>query len=79
MVPGQTIVYHWSYEGIPGEGLVTFDMEDHGSSSLLRVTNEGLDTFPQEIPEFSVESCMNGWMYFINQRLKGYLLEASPG
>ena len=78
VVPRQKIVYRWSYEGIVGEGLVTFNLEDHSESCLLRVTNIGLETFPKEIPEFSPESCRDGWNYFINQRLKGYLLDASP-
>ena len=79
VVAGQKIVYRWSYEGIVGEGLVTFNLEDHSEYCLLRVTNIGLETFPQEIPEFSPESCRDGWHYFINHRLKGYLLDASLG
>jgi uncharacterized protein YndB with AHSA1/START domain len=74
VVPGQKIRYHWSYEGIEGEGLVTFELINRGNGCLLRVTNEGLETFPQEIPEFSPESCRAGWTYFIKQQLKDYLL-----
>ena len=32
-----------------------------------------VESFPQDIPEFSRMSCLGGWTYFINQSLKEYL------
>lgn len=70
------IKFHWSYEGIEGEGFVTFDLLPQGDKTLLRLTNKGLDSFPENVPEFSRASCRAGWEYFINQRLNAYLKDA---
>ena len=67
------IVYHWSYRGIEGAGKVIFDLVENKGGTMLRVTNEGLHTFPDDIPEFARESCVGGWKYFINGNLKQYL------
>jgi uncharacterized protein YndB with AHSA1/START domain len=71
--PGQKIVYDWRYEGYAGVGKVTFEVLQDGTGSKLRVTTEGVETFPQEVPEFSPESCQGGWEYFVQECLKGYL------
>ncbi|MGI9548021.1 MAG: SRPBCC family protein [Flavobacteriaceae bacterium] len=67
------IVYHWSYPDIEGVGIVAFELFEEGNGTLLRLTNEGLHTFPDDIPEFSRESCIGGWEYFIKGNLKNYL------
>jgi uncharacterized protein YndB with AHSA1/START domain len=73
VIPTQKIVYNWRFEDLPGVGTVTFEIFEEGDRSLLRLTNEGLDSFPQDIPEFARESCEGGWKYFIQQNLKNYL------
>lgn len=67
------IVYHWSYPDFKGVGIVSFELLEKNGGTLLRLTNEGLDTFPNDIPEFTRENCVGGWEYFINQNLKNYL------
>ena len=67
------IVYHWSYEDIEGAGTVIFELSETATGTLLKLTNKGLDTFPDNIPEFSRESCIGGWEYFIKDRLKHFL------
>lgn len=73
VIPFKKIAYEWTYEGIPGKGLVTFDIKKIDNQSLLTLTSEGLDSFPSEIPEFSYESCKGGWIYFIKERLTEFL------
>ena len=72
-IPEQTIVYDWSYRKYPGQGLVRFDLIPQAEGTLLRITNEGLESFPQDIPEFKRESCEGGWKYFIQGNLKDYM------
>ena len=72
-IPEQRIVYDWRYREFPGAGTVTFEIFEEGEGSRLRVTNEGLGSFPQDIPEFTRESCEGGWRYFIQGNLKKYL------
>jgi len=67
------IKYHWSYAEYDGVGFVTFELIEMNKQTLLRLTNEGLETFPEEVPEFSRASCIGGWEYFIQQNLKAYL------
>ncbi len=71
--PLKKITYRWRYENYPGEGHVTFDLTDQGRETLLTLTSTGMETFPAEIPEFTRESCLNGWKYFIEGRLKEYM------
>jgi len=73
VIPNRKIKYRWCYKNIKGEGFVTFELFPVDKKTLLRVTNEGLETFPQDIPEFSRESCEAGWKYFITESLKAYI------
>ncbi|QCK15313.1 SRPBCC family protein [Mangrovivirga cuniculi] len=73
VIPGSKIVYDWRYKEYEGIGEVIFKLNDTDSGCNIRVTHSGLDTFSDEIPEFSEESCRGGWNYFIKDRLKNYL------
>ncbi|MBT8304568.1 MAG: SRPBCC domain-containing protein [Bacteroidia bacterium] len=68
------IVYDWTYKEYPGSrGEVTFELQEDNGQTKLILTNLGLESFPQDLPEFQRESCIGGWNYFINQNLKQYL------
>lgn len=73
VVPGKKIVYNWRYGEYPGNAYVTFELFEEKEKTKLLVTSEGMESFPQDIPEFSRESCNNGWNYFIKNRLLEYL------
>lgn len=72
-VPNKKITYDWRYAECEGEGVVTFELFDDGDKSSLRLTAIGLETFPDDLPEFTRESGEAGWDYFIRQNLKKYL------
>jgi uncharacterized protein YndB with AHSA1/START domain len=69
----KVIIYNWKYKEYEGDGRVTFELFKTDRGVLLRVTNEGLESFPQNIPEFSRENCEAGWKYFINESLRELL------
>lgn len=71
-VPRRMIKYHWSYVEHPGAGVVTFELKEKEGRTVVKVTNEGLETFPQDLPEFSEKSCRAGWEYFLS-RLKEFM------
>ena len=73
--PQRKVVYNWKYQGIPGDSYVTFEVSGDEKSARLRVTTLVQESFPEDIPEFSRESCLGGWTYFIKDRLKAYLDE----
>ncbi|PCJ82489.1 MAG: ATPase [Bacteroidetes bacterium] len=67
------IVYNWKYKGYAGDSNVIFELIEQGKHIKLKLTHKVLDSFPKNIPEFKRESCLEGWNYFIKQRLKNYL------
>lgn len=72
VIPGTLIKYHWSYEEYEGEGTVAFLLYERDDKTILRITNQGLETYPQTISEFKRENCESGWRFFIGN-LKTYL------
>jgi len=73
VVPLKRIAYSWKFKEYPGEGMVVFELSVQNKFTKLKLTNSGLESFPADIPEFKRESCIAGWEYFINNRLKEYL------
>lgn len=67
------IEYKWKYGGYTGDSYVTFELFREEDYTRLRLTHIILEDFQEDIPEFQRESCIAGWKYFINQRLKEYL------
>jgi len=73
VVPLKKITYNWKYDGYPGNSFVTFELFPQDNQTLLRLTTKIEEDFPQDIPEFTRESCEAGWIYFIHNRLKKFL------
>ena len=73
VIPEKIIKYTWLFEDYEGEGLVEFKILVKNNKTILRLTNYVLEDFPDEVPEFTRESCFGGWTYFINEKLKDFL------
>lgn len=73
VVPLKRIAYSWKFNEYAGEGLVVFELSAQNDLTKLKLTNSVLESFPDGIPEFTRESCIGGWEYFIQHRLKEYL------
>ena len=67
------IKYTWQYDGYLGKSTSAFELSDEDGKTKLTLTIEILEDFPEDIPEFRLESCIGGWDYFINDRLKNFL------
>ena len=72
-IPEQKIAYSWTFEGITGQSLVTFELSGDDDSCKLKLTSAGLENLPDDIPEFTRESCHAGWKHFIQDRLAEYM------
>ena len=72
VIPKQELIVNWKYGGYPGESFVTFKLKEDNGSTYLQLMHEGIETFPDSIPEFKRESCEEGWNFFVNQ-LKDFL------
>ena len=70
---GSMLVYKWTFQDVPGASTTTWQLESVADGTQLMLTNHVLEDFPDEIPEFTIESCKGGWDYFINERLADYL------
>jgi uncharacterized protein YndB with AHSA1/START domain len=73
VVPGKKIAYTWKYEGYAGESKVTFELFPEGAKTRLRLTHEGLETFPQDKPDFAKKSFEAGWTDIIGKNLKEFV------
>ena len=73
VVPKRKIVYNWKYGGYPGDSFVIWELTSEDNLTKLKLTCEGLETFPQDNPDFSRESCIEGWTFFLCKRLKTFL------
>lgn len=72
-VPLKKLSYDWKYKEYPGDGFVVWELFEDGDATRLRVTTHVREDFPDDVPEFTRESCIMGWEYFIQGRLKEFL------
>lgn len=75
VVPEQRIVYDWRYGGYPGSSLLTWELSEYNGGTKLKLTHEGIESFPQDNPIFSRESGIAGWTYFVQESLPGFLAQ----
>ena len=73
VIPEKKLKYSWSYTGYQGMSFVTFELFDEGKTTRLKLTHEGLETFPQNNPDFAKESFTAGWTYITGTSLKDFL------
>jgi len=67
------ITYNWKYDGYPGDSFVHFELSPENDRTLIKLTTEVIEDFPDDIPEFRIESCIGGWNYFIKDSLQKYM------
>lgn len=73
VIPMKKLAYSWRYDGYEGDSVVTFELFDEGGKTRLKLTHEGLETFPQNSPDFARESFAKGWTYITGTSLADYL------
>ena len=73
VVPKKMITYNWKYNSYPGDSFVVFELFKQNNLTKLRVTHQVQESFPEDIPEFSRESCIEGRTFFIRKSLKDFL------
>ncbi len=66
------LAYSWKYDGYSGESFVTFELFDEGDKTTLKLTHEGIETFPTDVFGLAREGFEEGWTYIVNA-LKNYL------
>ncbi|HTS44752.1 MAG TPA: SRPBCC domain-containing protein [Puia sp.] len=73
VVVSRKISHTWRYDGYEGNSLVSFELFPEGKYTRLKLTHEGLETFPQDNPDFARENFVVGWTYIIGTSLKKFV------
>jgi len=71
-IPNKRLAYTWRYEGYAGDSLVTFELFAQGAKTRLRLTHEGLETFPK-LPAFARKNFDQGWTEIVGTSLKNFV------
>lgn len=71
-IPNKKLGYTWRYEGHPGDSLVTFELFAEGDKTRLKLTHEGLETFPA-LPAFAPKNFLEGWTDLMGRALKEFV------
>lgn len=75
VIPEKKLAYTWRYDGFEGNTQVTFELFDEAGQTRLKLTHEGLETFPADNPDFARENFAKGWNWLIGTSLKEYLFK----
>lgn len=72
VIPGRKLRHSWSYEGYDGISYVTFELTPDGDDTHIKLTHEGLESFPP-LPDFARNNFLEGWTMIIRTLLKNYV------
>ena len=78
VIPQKKIAYTWRYKGEPGNSLVTFELFAEGEKTRLRLTHEGIESFPKT-PAYARKNFEVGWAAIIGSELKRFVENADKG
>ncbi len=73
VIPMQKLSYSWRYEGFKGHSLVIFELVPQEGGTLVRLTHEGLHTFPEDNTDFAKSNFDGGWEAIIKDSLKNHV------
>ncbi len=73
VIAGKKITYSWRYDGYEGISFVTFELFEESNKTRLKLTHQGLETFPISNPDFAKENFVAGWTEIIGSLLKEYV------
>jgi uncharacterized protein YndB with AHSA1/START domain len=71
--PERLLKHSWVYQGYEGYSTVRFELFEEGDGTRLKLTHEGLDTFPSNNPDLAKENFVEGWIQIIGTSLKEFL------
>jgi len=72
VIPQKKIAYTWRYKGEPGDSLVTFKLTPDAEKTKLRLTHEGIDSFPKT-PAYARKNFEQGWTAIVGSELKQFV------
>jgi uncharacterized protein YndB with AHSA1/START domain len=78
VIPLKKLKYSWRYDGYEGISFVTFDLFAEQGRTRVRLTHEGLETFPSSNPDFARENFIEGWTSIIGTSLREFVEARRP-
>jgi uncharacterized protein YndB with AHSA1/START domain len=76
-VKEKKLAYSWRYDGFEGNSLLTFELFPEGNNTRLKLTHAGLESFPQNNPDFASASFEAGWTEITGKSLKEFVEKKS--
>lgn len=74
VVVNKKLTYSWKYDGYSGNSFVTFELFDEDGKTRVKLTHEGLESFPaDENPDLAKNNFVEGWNQIIGISLKEYV------
>lgn len=73
VIPHKKLKYSWRYDGFEGNSFVTIELTAQGGKTKLKLSHEGLETFPSRVADFDRKNFTEGWNHIVNTSLKVYL------
>jgi len=73
VVREKKLSYSWRYDEYAGNSIVTFELFNEANHTRLRLTHEGLNTFPPDNPDLDPKNFVEGWNSILGENLKNYL------
>ena len=71
--PNKKLQHTWTYDGYEGYSVVTWELTSQGNATHVKLTHEGIDSFPTNDPNFARESFAKGWTYIVGTSLKEFV------
>jgi len=71
--PNKKLQHTWTYDGYEGYSVVTWELTPEGNSTHVKLSHEGIDSFPAYDPNFAKESFTKGWTYIVGTSLKEFV------
>lgn len=70
--------YTWQYRDYPGQSTVTFELfKESKNKTRLKLTHTGLESFPQDTKDLSVDNFRTGWNFILGESLPNYVETAT--
>lgn len=73
VIPEKKLKHTWEYVGYEGMSYVTFELSAEGNTTKVKLTHEGLETFPKDNPDFAKGNFAEGWTQIIGTSLKEFV------
>jgi hypothetical protein len=65
--------HSWRYDGYEGNSFVTWELFEEGEKTRVKLTHEGLETFPMNNPDLAKNNFVMGWTEITGTLLPNYL------